>query len=150
MHVSNRLEIAAPANGIWSRLIRAVEWPRWYPNSSNVAIDGGGADLAPGVTFRWQTFGASLSSRVEEFEAPSRLAWSARGVGVDVYHAWVLSPLGGRTEVLTEESRYGFLARLDHVLRPQRMWKGHQLWLERLAAEMGRSSGGPDGGHPEA
>ena len=143
VHVSNRIDIDAPADRTWSWLIRAVDWPAWYPNSAGVAIEGGGSDLRPQANFRWKTFGIALRSRVEEFEPPQRLAWSARGVGVDVYHAWLISATTGGCHILTEESQYGWLARIGHAFQPHRMERGHQMWLENLRARA-RSGPPPD------
>ncbi len=123
-----------PRERLWSWLIRASGWAAWYPNCRDVRLPAGERDLGPGTEFQWRTFGASLVSRVEEFAAPSRLAWSARGLGVDVYHAWLLEDSGAGTHVVTEESQYGALARLDHFLRPNRMFQGHALWLRTLEA----------------
>lgn len=138
VHVRNDIEVGASPERVWTKIVRATEWPAWYPNSADVALDGGGADLRAGAHFRWVTFGVRLRSTVEEFEPPFRLAWSARGTGVDVYHAWLITPTSAGCHVLTEESQHGFLARLDHVLRPHRMTKGHQMWLENLRSQVGR------------
>ncbi len=132
VHVQNAIDIPAPPERVWSWLVRAPDWPSWYPNSRDVRLVGGGEELRSGSLFRWSTFGAALLSRVEEFEPPSRLAWSARGPGVDVYHAWLLEARAEGTHVVTEEAQYGALARLDHLLRPNRMYRGHDLWLRRL------------------
>ncbi len=141
VHVRNEIDIAAGPDRIWGWLVRATEWPTWYPNSADVRLEGGGTELRAGIRFHWRTFGARLASRVEEFEPPARLAWSARGTGVDVYHAWLLTPgPAGGCHVRTEETQYGGLARIDHLLRPRRMGRGHQLWLESLRA---RATSGP-------
>jgi len=132
VHVRNDLDIDGPGDRVWSWLCRAALWPSWYPNSSEVYIEGGGEDLGLAARFRWRTFGVSLASVVEEFEPATRLSWSARGLGVEVYHGWRIVPTGSGCHVRTEESQYGALTRLDHRLRPGRMHAGHQLWLERL------------------
>src|SRR5262245_52803010 len=93
VHVLNRLTVAAPSETVWAWLIRAERWPEWYPNAHEVRIaEGKGPDLAPGVRFTWRTFGVSLVSQVEEFVPYERIAWSGKGLGVDVYHAWLLTP----------------------------------------------------------
>lgn len=132
VHVRNEIDIPAPPSRVWSWLVRAPLWPTWYPNSSDVGIVGGAPELGPATLFRWRTFGVSLRSKVEEFVPPERLAWSARGPGVDVYHAWLVSATPTGCHVLTEESQYGVLARLDHALRPARMCDGHARWLQGL------------------
>jgi uncharacterized protein YndB with AHSA1/START domain len=132
VHVRNEIDVPAPPARVWPWLVRAPLWPSWYPNSANVAITGGAAELGQGSEFRWRTFSASLHSKVEEFVPPERLAWSARGSGVDVYHAWLLTATPTGCHVLTEESQYGALARLDHAVRPTRMFEGHARWLQAL------------------
>lgn len=88
VHERNELTIAAPPEIVWAWLIRAADWPSWYPNARKVRIgDGERRELSAGARFKWRTFGVSLESRVEEFVPPARVAWSAVGLGVDVYHA---------------------------------------------------------------
>jgi uncharacterized protein YndB with AHSA1/START domain len=140
VHVRNEIDIPASPAQVWPWLIRAPLWPTWYPNSSEVRLVGGATELALGTEFRWRTFGASLRSTVEEFVPPERLAWSARGTGVEVYHAWLITAIPTGCHVLTEESQYGILARLDHLLRPLRMGAGHDDWLRRLGE---KALGGP-------
>jgi hypothetical protein len=125
---------------VWAWLVRAQAWPVWYRNSRTVAIEGGGQELAAGCRFTWRTFGVGLDSRVEEYEPPKRLAWTARGVGVWAYHAWLISPTADGCRVLTEETQHGWLARLGNVLMPRRMYRGHELWLSALAE---RAQSGP-------
>jgi uncharacterized protein YndB with AHSA1/START domain len=134
--VSNDLEVAAGPEIVWSWLVRAALWPAWYPNSQKVQIENGVlTELALGVRFRWRTFGVTLDSRIEEFVPHERIAWSARGIGVDAYHAWLIRPTPSGCHVLTEESQYGILARLGQLLMPNRMHRYHQLWLEQLASQ---------------
>jgi len=134
VHVCDELDIAAPAESVWAWLIRAPAWPDWYPNSHNVRIKGEPPDrLALGTQFVWRTFGVSIRSTVQEFVPRERLAWDAFGVGVDAYHAWLITPAEGGCHVLTEETQYGWAARLGSLLFPSRMSHFHQIWLARLA-----------------
>lgn len=132
VHVRNELEILAPSGVVWAWLIRAELWPTWYGNSKRVVIEGGGADLHSGARFQWTTFGVRLDSRVEEFVAGERLAWSARAMGIDAYHAWLIENRPSGCYVLTEETQNGWLARLNSSLRPRIMGIQHQNWLEGL------------------
>jgi uncharacterized protein YndB with AHSA1/START domain len=143
--VSNQLTMAAPADVVWAWLVRASLWPAWYPNSSRVRIEGGTrSDLAPGSRFRWRTFGVTIDSVVTEFVPPERIAWSVEGRGVHGYHAWLIEPRASGCRVLTEETQNGWLARLSHTAMPNRMYKGHAMWLERLQRQA--SSGPPPAG----
>jgi uncharacterized protein YndB with AHSA1/START domain len=146
VHVRNEIDIPNTPEQVWAWLVRASLWPRWYSNASKVSIEGGGSDLTAGARFRWKTFGVSLSSRVEEFDRPARLAWTGRSLGVDVYHAWLISATAGGCHVLTEESQYGVLARLDHWIRPRRMESLHQVWLNSLKSQV--ATGPPPGVSP--
>jgi uncharacterized protein YndB with AHSA1/START domain len=140
--VRNEIAIAAPPEVVWAWLLRAEAWPEWYANSRDIHfLSHAGPDLRNRSRFRWRTFGARVTSKVLEFEPYARLAWDAHGIGVDGYHAWVLTRTGdGGTHVVTEETQHGWLARLGKLLMPNRMHDMHQLWLEGLSA---KAQGGP-------
>ena len=119
---------------MWAWLIRATAWPTWYPNSSDVRLlEQSHRDLRLGTAFTWKTFGVPLRSTVQEFIPNERLAWDARAPGIEAYHAWLLVPEASGTRVITEETQYGLLARLQRIFLPGRMRRGHQLWLEKLS-----------------
>jgi hypothetical protein len=140
--VRNEIVIPAAAENIWPWLLRAELWPEWYANAAEIHfISHTGPDLRNRSRFRWNTFGVRITSKVLEFEPPTRLAWETHGIGLEGYHAWVLTPLAdGSTHVLTEETQNGWLARLGQWLMPQRRAAKHQQWLEALSA---KAQGGP-------
>jgi hypothetical protein len=139
VYVRNELLMEAPIERVWAWLIRAPLWPTWYPNSKNVVLTT--VNLEPNAQFTWSTFGVSLNTNVVEFEAPNRVAWIARGMGVEAYHAWYLESRDAATYVLTEETQYGWAARIGDIVFPGRMYRYHQVWLEQLARVA--SSGSP-------
>jgi uncharacterized protein YndB with AHSA1/START domain len=125
--------MAASPDRVWAWLIRAPLWPSWYSNSAKVRIlDGPGPDLGLGTRFRWRTFDVTITSTVLEYVPGERIAWDARALGVDAYHAWVVQASPQGCYVLTEETQHGFLARAGALLMPNRMSKRHQMWLEGL------------------
>lgn len=133
VHVRNELDMAAQPQRVWAWLVRAPLWPSWYVNSANLRIlEGAGEVLEPGTRFRWKTFGVTITSTVLEYIPNERLAWDAKGIGVDAYHAWLLRPSAKGCDVLTEETQHGWLARLGQLFLPKRMSKYHQIWLESL------------------
>jgi len=140
--VRNELNIAAPPEAVWAWLVRATAWPSYYANSANVKLAGGGEELTLQQQFTWRTFGINLRSVVEELVPGERLAWTARGLGVWAYHAWLLEPTPGGCKVITEETQHGLLARLGSLVLPGRMHRGHQAWLVALA---GKAESGPPG-----
>ena len=133
----NEITIPAAPEVIWAWLLRAELWPTWYPNASGMHfLSHAGPDLRDRSRFRWKTFGTRITSKVLEFEPMTRLAWDAHGIGVQAWHAWLLTPEpGGRTHVLTEEVQHGWLARLGKMLSPTRMEAQHQIWLEALSRQ---------------
>lgn len=144
VHVSNSIDISASAEEIWAWLIRAALWPSWYPNSRNVRFENPpGPDLAGGTRFRWRTFGITIESIVEEYVPFERLAWTATASGLRAYHAWLIQSSSRGCQVLTEETQNGFLAWLQKLLLPTRMYHYHQIWLEqlKLMAEMAPAAG---------
>ena len=133
VHVRNDLDMAASPEHVWAWLTCAPVWPSWYVNSANVTIlEGAEPYLEQGTRFRWKTFGVTIISTVVEYVPNERIAWTAHSLGIDVYHAWVLSPSSRGCLVLTEETQHGWLARLGKLLMPNRMFHFHQLWLEEL------------------
>ena len=133
--VSNEVVIPAAAEHVWRWLIRAELWPAWYSNSADIHfLSHAGPDLRNRSRFRWKTFGLRITSKVLQFEPCRRLAWDAHGVGLEAYHAWVLTPLAdGSTHVLTEETQKGWLASVMQKLAPNRVKSMHQMWLESLS-----------------
>ena len=134
IHVVNRFETSTAPEIVWRRLIHAAGWPAIYANASDVAIEGGGADLFAEARFTWKTFGIALKSEVKEFEPETRIAWLAEGIGVTAYHAWLITPTAGGCTILTEETQYGLVSRVGRLLFPTRMERWHQKWLEALGA----------------
>jgi Polyketide cyclase / dehydrase and lipid transport len=132
LHVRKELEMPVSPETAWAWLVRAEQWPTWCPEFKDVVIRGGGQDLKLGTEFRWKAFGVTLDSKVEEFAPFERLAWSARFIGVDAYHAWLIERLPQGCRVVTEETQNGWVARLNNTLRPGSVGRIHQAWLERL------------------
>jgi hypothetical protein len=126
--------MAAKYDAVWAWLVRVALWPSWYPNSANIVfLNGEGPDLALGKRFRWKTFGVTVESAVLEFVPYERIAWDAKGFGVDAYHAWLVEPRGEKESfVLTQEHQDGLMARLNNIAMPNRMYRHHQIWLEKL------------------
>jgi len=134
VRVRNEIAIDAAPGRVWPWLIRAADWPVWYPNSADVRIDGGARDLSAGARFTWRTFGVKVASTVMEFTPSERIGWSGAGTMLDIYHAWLIEPRGSGCWVLTEENQNGLAARAQALLMPSRMHEGHDVWLAALKA----------------
>jgi len=129
----NEIDIEAPCAVAWSRLVNAEEWPKWYPNSKNVKVQGSGPGiLNHGATFQWQTFGLDVASRVHEFEPQRRIGWFGDATGLNAYHTWLLTEAKGKCRVVNEEVVKGPGAMALRRSDPDAMHKGHDLWNEVL------------------
>ena len=133
IHVRNEIMIAASRHVIWQWLIRARLWPTWYSNSAEVQIlSSPSLDLFADARFSWRTFGVRLISQVREFLPCERIAWDAVGLGVRAYHAWLLAETSHGVRVRTEETQFGWLARLNNFFLRNRMSYHHDRWLRNL------------------
>ncbi len=134
LHTANRLSIDSPIEIIWAWLVRAGLWSSWYSNCKRLRFESGsGPDLGPGSDFSWVTFGVRVRTRVEEFEAPTRLGWRGTGLGASGYHAWLLEPTASGCHVVTEEVQRGLVPSLGRGLIRLGLLHYHQGWLEGLA-----------------
>ena len=129
----NALVINASCERIWKHIVDATEWPRWYPNSKDVRIDGGDV-LKDGTVFHWSTFGLPLESRVNEFVPYTRIGWYgyAPGTAPSFYHTWYLKPQGHACLVVTDEVGRGKDAAHLRETDESLMHRGHDLWLATL------------------
>ena len=142
VHVVNELDLDVTVEAAWACLIRATEWPEWYPNAANVKLlNTDNTELAQGVRFRWKTFGMTITCQVDEYVPFERLAWSSVSYGMRVYHAWIFEDRASRCYVRTEETQNGFIPKLAAKLMPGKIHKFHQIWLEELEAAAKSSLG---------
>lgn len=132
---------------VWPFLNLPGRWPAYYANASDIGFhDGGGPALAPGLRFRFSTFGFPVEAQVVEHVPPvpgqpARVAWhgwvgeEGSAQRLDVHHAWLLEELsGGRLRILTQETQCGQPARDLAQARPNPMINGHQDWLDGLVS----------------
>lgn len=130
----NDVSSTATPEQVWRVLVRAADWPRWYPNSWSVLLPAGAVDLGPEMIFGWTTFASPIRSRVTVFEPPHRLEWAWWRTGAQGYHRWSVAaaPAGG-SRVVTEETHRGPTpTRLAPVLQPA-LALSHEIWLRALA-----------------
>jgi polyketide cyclase/dehydrase/lipid transport protein len=130
----NELIIEATCEKIWSHIIDARKWPLWYPNSKDVALLGGAKVLGEGTTWRWNTFGLSIESKVHEYVPHTRLGWYgyAPGTRPSFYHTWLLMPQGDSCLVVTDEVGTGKDAAHLRETDESLIHRGHDLWLATL------------------
>ncbi len=126
VYARNELVIPTSPDRIWEWLVRARQWPHWYPNSWSVKIlrrKHGGThrgQLGSGRPFNWITFGLPITATVDPFDKPTTIGWAWRSRGWSGaavgYHVWFIESQPGQCRVVTEETHFS-----------------HQLWLRRLS-----------------
>lgn len=143
VYAYNEIRTRLAPEQLWPVLIDATAWPRWYPNARDVAIQGGTDSLAGGSSFTWTTFGLRVTSTVQEFVPPRRLAWEGKARGSIGYHRWDIRPTAdGGSLIVTEEVQNGFLARVLSPLVRRGIERQHQRWLEALVRTAEAAPGG--------
>ncbi|MCI2422400.1 hypothetical protein MOQ72_33730 [Saccharopolyspora sp. K220] len=134
LFVHNEMRIDAQRALVFRHLVEAPRWPNWYPNAQNVRITTPPADrLQWGTRFEFDTFGMHVDATVGEFVRDSRLGWFATGHDFDAYQAWLLVGIPpNATCAVTEKVARGSVAIAMREGDPDRMFNGHELWLEAL------------------
>jgi hypothetical protein len=131
----NEIVSARPASDLWPALVRAAEWPVWYPHASEVRGIAPGEDLVLGSTFSWKTLGVRVTTTVTEIVPNQALAWSGRARGSRGYHRWDLQPTpDGGCRIVTEEVQAGSVPTMLAARLRKALVTYHQEWLEGLVA----------------
>ena len=75
--------IDAPIESIWGLHTDISSWSEWMPDIDTSTIEG---PLAVGTVFRWQTYGLSIHSTIQEIDPPRRIVWSGPAQGIAAIH----------------------------------------------------------------
>lgn len=106
---ASEVEIAAAPEAVWQVLTAIDRWPSWNPQVKSASLQG---DLQEGTEFRWKAGPGTIVSRLADVQAPHRIAWTGRSMGLKAIHVHTLEARDGGTLVKTEESYDGLVARL--------------------------------------
>ncbi|SEG87669.1 Polyketide cyclase / dehydrase and lipid transport [Actinacidiphila yanglinensis] len=124
-----RITVAAPAPRVFDLLVAAGGWPAWLPGVTGVRFHGACA----GPLRQHDSFELLLAERhrfevlVAELVPHRRLGLSGIAGGLQLYHAWLLTPSsGGHTLVASELVARGTTATAIREAPP--------VWANRLNA----------------
>jgi uncharacterized protein YndB with AHSA1/START domain len=132
---SSEIEIAAPPELAWDVLTAIDRWPSWNPDVKSTSIQGG---VEEGAEFKWKAGPGTITSTIEEVDAPRRIVWSGTTFGIKAIHVHTLEARNGTTMVTSEESYDGLLARLFSGRLKKMLENALQNGLQRLKAEAER------------
>jgi hypothetical protein len=134
---SAEIDIEAPPQVVWEVLTRFENWPNWNPDVKSMSFAG---PLAPGTTFRWKAGPGTILSTLDRIEPPRYIAWRGRTLTIDAYHQWWLEPRNGGTQVRTEETFSGVLARLLRGTLQKTLDKAFEDGVQHLKREAERQA----------
>jgi uncharacterized protein YndB with AHSA1/START domain len=137
---SDEIEIAAAPEVAWDVLTAIEGWPSWNPDVKSVSMEGG---LDEGAVFRWKSGPGTITSTIEDIDAPRRIAWSGTSFGIKAVHVHTLEPRNGGTVVRTEESYDGLVARLFHGRLQATLDRALRSGLAHLKTEAERRAQSP-------
>lgn len=132
----NQIVSPRPAGELWPALVRAAEWPTWYPHATDVRGLKQDEELVLGSTFSWKTLGVRVTTTVTELIPHRSLAWSGVARGSRGYHRWDFqaTPDGG-CRIVTEEVQAGPVPTMLAGRLRGNLLTFHQQWLEGLVKQ---------------
>jgi uncharacterized protein YndB with AHSA1/START domain len=136
---STQIEIAAPPEAAWDVLTAIERWPSWNPDVKEASVQGG---IDEGTEFRWKAGPGTITSTIQQVEAPHRIVWTGKTFGIKAIHVHTLEARNGRTMVRSEESYDGLVARRFHGRLKKTLDDALRNGLERLKVETERRQRG--------
>jgi carbon monoxide dehydrogenase subunit G len=135
----DEIEIAASPEAVWDVLTAIDRWPSWNPDVKSVSFHG---DIKTGSRFRWKAGPGTITSTIQDVEAPRRIAWTGKTLGIKAIHVHDLEPRNGRTLVRTTESYDGLVARVFKRPLQRTLDAALQSGLQHLKVEIERRQQG--------
>ncbi|MFF4761329.1 SRPBCC family protein [Streptomyces sp. NPDC001292] len=118
--------VHAPPATAFALLTCVTRWPEWVPGVTEVRA--GPLTRTFEVWFHGQRFELFLGEHVPH----SRLGWSGIGAGVQLYQAWLLTPVEDGTHVVIGNVVRGPAAKSLNELSPVWTQRLNSLWLAQL------------------
>jgi len=132
-YLHNKIEIEASPQIVWNILMNAEDWPNWYMGMNNVKVVNSDTGIIDGkVDMAFNTMNRDFKARVIEYEPYERLSWETMDDDMMGVHAWLFIPTEKGCMVVTDESQYGKLAKLQKIFLPNKLRKLHDVWLEEM------------------
>lgn len=104
------IQIDASPETVWAIISVIESWPTWNPDVTESELHGA---LAAGSTFTWKAGPGKIHSELLDVDAPRRIAWTEKTLGITAIHTWDIDPNDGGVELTTEESWSGLPVRLS-------------------------------------
>lgn len=132
-YIHNKIEIKASPEVVWNILIKAEDWPLWYKGMKSTEIIGStDGTLKANSNMKFNTMNRDFEGKIIEFQPFERLTWETTNPKLNAIHAWLIIPTDKGCLVVTDESQYGRLAKLQTFFAPNKLRKLHDVWLTEL------------------
>lgn len=129
---SAEIIIDAPIEKVWNILTNFKDWPKWNKNVTKMNIND---EVRVGTTFEWTAGGSKIVSVIEEIDEPNRIVWTGKTFGIKAMHIWEFKNLNGKTNVFTQESFDGMIAKIFKGIISKMLKKSLQQGLFDLKHE---------------
>jgi hypothetical protein len=129
------MRISADPQTVWDVLTDFESWPLWKRDVESMTLRG---SLATGTIFVWKAGPGTITSKLEEVEAPDKIAWSGSTFGIKAIDVFRLEARDGGTLVTEEESWRGVLASLFRSRMRRTLLSGIERGMADLKAEAER------------
>ena len=142
MKVEKSIEVKAPAERIWSLMVKIESWPDFIPVVRSAKLVSG-EPMARGSKMRFTPelglIKVPLTVTIVESDPPRRLAWGGGGPGVSAVHSFDLVEKDGKTTIISKESFTGFgVVFLRLAVSQKDLENLHVKWIEGLKQEAER------------
>ncbi|MFF7559829.1 SRPBCC family protein [Streptomyces pseudovenezuelae] len=118
--------VHAPPALAFALLTDVPRWPEWVPGLTEARA----GPLARSFEVRFH--GHRFEMYTGEHVPYTRLGWSGVGAGVQLYQAWLLTPVADGTHVVTENVVRGPSARSLQMSSPLWARRLNSLWVTQL------------------
>ncbi len=144
-HQENSLEIPHPAAALWSVLVDAHNWPRWWPGMERVLLIEGPLEEGARIELFLTGIPDGEPARVKTFFPHEELSWERDGIlGSLTRTRFRLEEVHGGTMLSLESRIFGpqavlarYARRDDFVRYHEVVLKSLRLYLERSMSEEG-------------
>jgi hypothetical protein len=119
----------APRELVWKLHTDISAWPTWQTDIKEAVLEG---KLEPGNSFRWTTFGMTITSTVYALEAGSRILWGGNAGDIVGIHEWTFIETPSGVDVTTNESFGGGTVAKDAAKMQTLLDQSLVDWLQRL------------------
>ncbi|HEY0816203.1 MAG TPA: SRPBCC family protein [Pseudonocardia sp.] len=121
--------VDAPLSTVWRLQTDVANWPTWRSDVDATQVT---QPFTVDSTFRWQTSGLDITSRIFQVSPMARTAWGGPSMGIDAIHVWTYAPTGNGVMVRTQESWSGTQVEAQAATLQPALDRALQTWLGDL------------------